>query len=249
MKVYYYIAIMRMYLIILAFTISLATFAQVRDISVQAGVNVPMYKDIESDAVIAVNYGQFYHTGLGFRAGAQWSPSVANINNFFGVPVSFAYRTKARTFRKRLQSGAIGAMYESAYGDAGDMARNLAGGFLLNLFSDMEFFIGVTPGYVSGVSSSHSKTTIWGNSWQYREETWSEKKNNFSISIDAGMCLNYNIWRFDIKVMPAFHYGLTTNYISQKLTEEESVGMKKYSKPLHWFFTFCGGIAYRFKGN
>lgn len=62
---------------------------------------------------------------------------------------------------------------ESAYAEAGDIARNMAGGFLMSLFSDMEFFAGLTPGYVAGSSSIPSKSA-WGDSWQYRAETWTE---------------------------------------------------------------------------
>ena len=49
--------------------IGLSAAAQVKDISLSAGVNVPIYKDLESDAVINVSYGQFFRNGLGFRAG------------------------------------------------------------------------------------------------------------------------------------------------------------------------------------
>ena len=84
---------------------SLTAFAQVQDISVLAGVNVPMYKGIESDAVVAVNYGRFYHKGLGFRVGLQWSPSVADIDNSFGIPVAFSYRTGIRGLPERLRAG------------------------------------------------------------------------------------------------------------------------------------------------
>lgn len=239
---------MKVYLTSILLALSLTTYAQVRDISVLAGVNVPLYKGIESDAVIAVNYSQFYHKGLGFRIGAQWSPSVADIDNSFGLPVSFAYRTKSRTTREKLQSGAAGSVhtmdYGPVYGEADDRVRNMAGGFLMNLFSDMEFFIGITPGYVSGTSSNPSKM-IYGSSLLYREESWTDKKNAISVSIDAGMCLNYSIWRFDIKVMPAFHYNLTANYIYNKSTVEEDIVVREYTRPLHWFFSLSGGIAYR----
>ena len=107
-----------------------------------------------------------------------------------------------------------------------------------------EFFIGITPGYVSGASSNPSKM-IYGSSLLYREESWTDKKNAISVSIDAGMCLNYSIWRFDIKVMPAFHYNLTANYIYNKSTVEEGIVVREYTRPLHWFLSLCGGIAYR----
>ena len=192
----------RTILIILLFFLPLSAFAQIRDISVLAGVNVPMDRGVESDAVIAVNYGQFSHSGLGFRIGAQWSPSVADIDNSFGIPVAFAYRTRTRSTKGRLQSG------------------------------------------VAGSSSTPSKSA-WGDYWQHHATTWTEKGSAFSLSIDAGMCLNYSIWRFDIKLIPAFHYSLTDNYIYHKSMPEE--GIREYSRPLGWFFTFSGGIAFRFE--
>lgn len=125
------------------------------------------------------------------------------------------------------------------------MARSMAAGFLMSPFSDMEFFAGLTPGYVAVASDIPSKSA-WGGSWQYQAVTWTEKGTAFSLSIDAGMCLDYSIWRFDIKLIPAFHYNLTDIYIYHKSTVEESAGMREYSRPLGWFFTFSGGIAYRF---
>ena len=239
---------MRTILIILLFFLPLSAFAQIRDISVLAGVNVPMDRGVESDAVIAVNYGQFSHSGLGFRIGAQWSPSVADIDNSFGIPVAFAYRTRARSTKGRLQSGVAGTMdsidYESANSGGRNIAMSMASGFLMSLFSDMEFFAGLTPGYVAGSSSTPSKSA-WGDYWQHHATTWTEKGSAFSLSIDAGMCLNYSIWRFDIKLMPAFHYSLTDNYIYHKSMPEE--GIREYSRPLGWFFTFSGGIAFRFE--
>ena len=44
-------------IIITAMLIGLSAAAQVKDISLSAGVNVPIYKDLESDAVINVSYG------------------------------------------------------------------------------------------------------------------------------------------------------------------------------------------------
>ena len=176
-----------------------------------AGVNVPMDRGVESDAVIAVNYGQFSHSGLGFRIGAQWSPSVADIDNSFGIPVAFAYRTRTRSTKGRLQSGVAGAMdsidYESANSGGRDIAMSMASGFLMSLFSDMEFFAGLTPGYVAGSSSTPSKSS-WGDYRQHHATTWTEKGSAFSLSIDAGMCLNYSIWRRHKGIQQAFRLVL-----------------------------------------
>ena len=76
-----------------------------RDAGFTVGVNVPMYKGVEADATVGFTYGQFYYNGLGFRAGFQYTPSVAEVDHDFGVPVAFAYRTGTRSRRARLESG------------------------------------------------------------------------------------------------------------------------------------------------
>lgn len=198
-----------------------------------------------------LNYGQFYRSGFGFRAGVQWSPSVANVDNAFGIPIAFAFRTKARSNIERLYNGARGASVVldsySRYGSDDDyMARDVAGGFLLNLFRDMEFFAGVTPGYVFGNSSSVSRAS-WGDSWQYWEDSWTEKKQSFSLTLDAGLCLNYSIWRFDIKLIPAFHFNPIGNYAYHVSSGQKDIGTQSSGiQPLRWFFTFSGGLSFRF---
>ena len=160
-------------------------------------------------------HGQFHYNGLGFRTGFQYAASTANINDVFGVPVAFAYRTKSKSARERFETGATGArdavLYRHPYGSGN--AAGFLGGFLVNLFSDMEFFAGMTPGYIAGASETPGRIS-WGASRPYWEDTWVEKKNAFSLTLDAGMTLNYSIWRFDLKLTPAFHYNSrTTTFI------------------------------------
>lgn len=226
--------------------------AQTRDIGMQVGVNVPMSRKagIGSDILFGIGYGQFYKNGLGFRTGIQYSASVADINDAFGVPIAFAYKTRSRSSGERFEAGASGArnamVYRGSYGDGRDATRGFLGGFLLNLFSDTEFFAGITPGYVAGSSGSPFKAS-WGNTWQYWEETYVEKKYAFSLTLDAGLSLNYSIWRFDLKLTPAIHYHLTDNFIFHSTVGETGVGVKTDSTtPLRWFFTLNGGIAFRF---
>lgn len=224
--------------------------AQTRDIGVNVGVNVPLYKGVENDIIIGVNYGQFRQNGLGFRAGLQYGPSLADINDYFGLPVAFAWRTQAKTASERLHSGTAGAMesagnlvYGRTYYDSSDIARGLIGGFLMNLFSDLEFFAGVTPGFYAGKSNNPEKAH-WGN---WTETSWTERKNAFSFTLDAGMCLNYSIWRFDIKLIPVFHYNLMNSLIHHVDRSGADGAMKSGEvTPLHWTFTMSGGLAYRF---
>ena len=244
---------MRVQSLILALAASLLcsnVFAQTRDIGLQVGLNMPVSQKarIGSDVMLGVNYGHFYYNGLGFRTGLQYSASTADINDVFGVPVAFAYRTHSKSANERFQTGAAGArdavIYRHPY-DSRDAASFLSG-FLLNLFSDMEFFAGATPGYIAGASETTSRAS-WGSSWQYWEDTWVEKKYVFTLTLDAGMTLNYSIWRFDLKLTPAFHYNLTNNYLYHVSSGEKgTVIIKDSTTPLRWFFTLNGGLAFKF---
>ncbi len=225
-------------------------FAQTRDIGLQVGLNVPMSDKsmIGSDMMLGVSYGQFHYNGLGFRAGVQYAASTADINDVFGVPVAFAYRTKSKSARERFETGATGArdavLYRHPYGSGN--AAGFLGGFLVNLFSDMEFFAGMTPGYIAGASETPGRIS-WGASRPYWEDTWVEKKNAFSLTLDAGMTLNYSIWRFDLKLTLAFHYNLTNNYLYHVDSGENGPEvLKSTTTPLRWFFTLNGGLSFRF---
>ena len=214
--------------LILALAASLIAFngwAQTRDIALMVGFNTPLHDGPGpgSDLMLGVNYGQFHYNGLGFRAGLQWNASVANVDDVFGIPLAFAYRTRPRSTDERIQAGAAGAMdtglQRRASGN-GDVGTGMVAGFLLNLFRDMEFSVGVTPGYIAGSAGSLV-----------------EKKGPFSLNLDAGWYLNYNLWRFDLKFMPAIHYNLTGNYVNSYAGN---------AAPLRWFFTLNGGLAFRF---
>jgi hypothetical protein len=221
-------------------------FAQSRDIGLQVGINVPVSQTVRigSDMMLGVSYGQFYYNGLGFRTGVQYAASMASINDVIGVPLAFAYRTRSRSADERFQAGAIGArdamVYRHPYGSS-EKAASFLGGFLLNLFSEAEFFAGVTPGYIIGPSETPSKA-VGASRWS---DTWVEKKHAFSLSLDAGATLNYSIWRFDLKLTPAIHYNLTNNYIYH-LSSGEKGEVVDRTTPLRWFFTLNGGIAFRF---
>ena len=224
-------------------------FAQSRDIGLQVGINLPMSDKsmIGSDLMLGVSYGQFHYNGFGFRAGFQYAASTANINDVFGVPVAFAYRTRSKSAQERFETGASGARDAMIYpGTHRSDAGGIIGAFLVNLFSDMEFFAGVTPGYIAG-ASERPKRTSGGTSMPYWEDTWVEKKNAFSLDLDAGVTLNYSIWRFDLKLTPAFHYNLTGNYLQHVDSGENGPEvLKSTTTPLRWFFTLNGGLSFRF---
>ena len=211
--------------------------AQSRDIGLQVGLNVPMSQKamIGSDVMLGVSYGQFYHNGLGFRTGFQYAARTADIDDVFGIPLAFAYRTRTNSPGERFETGAAGARDAMIYrGTHRSDAVGFLGGFLLNLFSEMEFFAGATPGYIAGDSEIPSQSL------------WVEKKHDFSLTLDAGVTLNYSIWRFDLKLTPAVHYNLTDNYLYHLTVGDAGGAVKETTVPIRWFFTLNGGIAFRF---
>lgn len=217
--------------------------AQHRDISFTVGTYMPMYKGIENDVIIGVNYGVFQNSGLGFRAGLQWAPSVANVDNAFGIPLAIAWRTSSRSSTERLRRGMGGAAGTILYnqGQRQLSAGNILSSFLMNLFSDFEFFAGITPGYIAG-TSSRVHESAGGNNWQYREEHWTEKAQTFSFTLDAGFSINYSIWRIDLKLIPIFHYSLSRNYRYYQSDGQNGIN----ATPLCWFFSMNGGLTFHF---
>ncbi len=212
---------------------------------ITVGANVPMYKNIEGDVVVGLHYGHYYHNGVGFRAGFQYSPTVVDIDNSFGIPLAVTYRTGSRTTSQKLTSAAYGVAM-TQISDVDDALKYGFASFLMNLLDRLEFHAGLTPGYVAGKSrelypSYHSSMGYW-------EKIWTEKNSSFALSADVGFDINFRIWRFDIKLMPTFHYNITNNYryhIQKGLRGSDEV-IRYTVKPIKWFFTFNGGLSFRF---
>ena len=239
----------KLFFVCLLMTLWGNAFAQTRDIGLQVGLNVPMSGQtmIGSEMMLGISYGQFHSNGLGFRTGFQYAASTADINDVFGIPVAFAYRTRSKSTRDRFETGAAGARNQMVYrGTHRSDATGILGGFLINLFSDMEFFAGTTPGYIAGASETPGRTSM-SVSRPYWEDTWVEKKHPFSLTLDAGITLNYSIWRFDLKLTPAFHYNLTNTYLFHISSGGNGPEvLKDTTTPIRWFFTLNGGLAFRF---
>ena len=223
------------------------------DLGFYVGAFVPMYKGQESDVVLGITYGHFNSDGLGFRTGFQLTPSIAEIDNAFGIPVALAYRTRSRDSSRRLERGVEAAGTSFGYDVIMGYSTPLQGAlaaFLANMFSNMEFFAGITPGYISGESSQVS-TASWGQGYMNTDETWTERNGRLSLSLDAGTCFNYRIWRFDLKLSPAFHYNLTRNYIghteSVRFNDGSDIASVSSSEQaFRWFFTLTGGLSFKF---
>ena len=215
------------------------------EIIATVGVNVPMYKNMGGDVVIGLHYGHYYPNGVGFRTGFQYIPTVVDIDNSFSVPLAISYRTGSRSRSQKITSAAYSAAQTQIF-EGGNGLRYGIATFLMNLFDRLEFHAGLTPGYVAGKSrelypSYHSGIDYWN-------KTWTEKPSSFSLSADAGFDISFRIWRFDLKLMPAFHYNITNNYryhIQEGVRGSDEV-LRTTVKPIKWFFTFNGGLAFRF---
>ena len=238
----------RLPLVVLLLSACLGATAQTRDVAFTAGVSVPLYKGVDGDVVRGASFSRYGASGLGWRAGFQYGLQVAEVDEIFGVPIAFGYRTPSRSGTDRLFSGASGAA-ETAISDVFS-GRVITGGglltsFLFNLFSDMEFFAGVTPTWIAGPSSlvATSYTTLFQD--QIVENSWTQKRRPVSLTVDAGMCINYGIWRFDLKLMPVIHFDPFAPLLActERTADDRVISTET---PLRWFFTISGGLAYRF---
>ena len=232
----------------LAFASCLGVTAQTRDVALTAGVSVPMYKGVDGDVVLGLSYSRYGASGLGWRAGFQYGLAVAEVDNLFGLPIAFGYRTPHRSGTDRLFSGASGAVSAATsevFSGRVITGSNLLTSFLFNLFSDIEFFAGVTPTWIAGPSSSVATSYLALYQDQVVENSWTEKRRPMSLTLDAGMCINYSIWRFDLKLMPVFHFDPFAPLLActERTVDERVIPTET---PLHWFFTISGGLAYRF---
>ena len=240
----------RLQIIILAIFVTIPLCAQKPlendEIFATVGVNVPMYKIMESDVVVGLHYGHYYPNGVGFRTGFQYIPTVVDIDNSISLPLAVTYRTVSRTTSAKLTSAAYGAARTQGYDGENAFKYGLVS-FLMNLFDRLEFHVGLTPGYVAGKSREIYPSYHYSG-LGYWEKTWTEKPSSFSLSADAGFDISFRIWRFDLKLMPAFHYNLTNNYrynIQEGVRGSDEV-LRTTVKPIKWFFTFNGGLAFRF---
>lgn len=219
------------------------------DIFITVGSNSPLYKDVYAEVIWGINYGHHQNNGFGYQIGFQYAPYVANVDDSFGIPLAVTFRTKSLSGRERIGSAANSAAvsFKDSYYWGGDYVANAVTGFLTGLMDRVEFFAGITPGYVAGPSSGVSKESYTGGGNYWYSEKWTEKPHSFSLSLDAGMNVNFSIWRFDLKVMPAFHYYVTDNYRYHVQRGLVGYGIQNSSdQNLRWFFTISGGLGFRF---
>lgn len=177
----------------------LNTYAQIMDPetyhnNIEAGAGIQGVPNTNNGVNLRLDlsYGYFSGNGIGFRAGATYTPDMYKVGQAVGVPVSFAWRT----FRldKSYSNDTIDYDdYDPDYmlhQDYTDYAKEqVATGFarfLTHIANSIEIDAGITPGCIFGKGTG-----------------------SFYMTGDIGLKTSWRIWRFNLTINPAMHYMLT----------------------------------------
>lgn len=225
-----------------------------QEIRFGVGVRGPVDRSLGwgSSEVIHVSYAHYGQRGLGYRIGAEFMPQNMDVDSYFGVPVAFSARTRARSFSQAvttgLESAAIGAVRDAVYGYE-PTASSILGDFLLGLFNRAEFFAGLTPGYVAGTNVPMHKSYYEAVGGPATSERVMTVGSRLSLSADAGFSMSFRIWRFHLSFVPAVHYFLTQNYVSIESTDYIVGGDASYKvteTPVRFQYSVLGALSFSF---
>ena len=175
-----------------------------------------------------------------------------DIDQYLGIPLYLSWRSGKRTFKEGVKQGAEnaawGTYHNKAYYGTDPNAGTLFGSFLSGLVNRIEFFAGLTPGYIFGAKeASHSYGS--DGSTGIQSEYYSYINNRFSLTADAGLGLSFRIWRFELSVIPSVHYFITDNYREVSVrrdTHDGSTDVFTSDKAKSWQFSIQGGLSFSF---
>ncbi len=164
----------------------------------------------------------YYLENFGFRTGISYINDLEGTSKFFEVPLHFVYRTKVnRDFY-------IGGTVETI--------EELLFKLVLGLMPRQgEFYGGINLGYIE--PGNYMRLAPNGVDW-IKEGFHTERR--FVTTLDAGLRLNYKIWRFNIIGVPYVSYLLTENF---KYYSES--GFDQGYKP-KWFMNATVGLSFQF---
>lgn len=146
-------------LAVISLTGSVASAQKVRsdnqDIRFTAGVRIPIeHSRANSGEVMSLTYGKYNDKGFGFHGGVQWMFENMDINDYLGLPLSVSWSSGRRTFKQTLEDGLENtlrnAYHNKYYYNQNPTVDNVVGSFFTGLFNRIEFFAGLTPGYIFG---------------------------------------------------------------------------------------------------
>lgn len=212
-------------LLITILVIDRNTYAQTRsgrlanDIEACIGIQGVPNSNNGVDMRLDLSYGYFFRNGVGFRAGATYTPQMLKVGKAIGAPISFAWRTS--DLDKNYNDDRIDYDdYDSRYmlhQDYPDYVKEqMVSGFarfLTHLASSIEVDAGITPGYLSG-----------------------KRADSFYMTGDIGLKTSWRIWRMNLTINPAMHYLLT-----------DKINMGKYkiclSQHERWQLSLVFGVS------
>lgn len=188
---------------------------------IEAGIGIQGVPNSNNgvDMRLDLSYGYFFRNGIGFRAGATYTPQMLKVGKAIGAPISFAWRTS--DLDKNYNDDRIDYdYYDSRYmlhQDYPDYVREQMvsefARFLTHLASSIEVDAGVTPGYLSG-----------------------KRADSFYMTGDIGLKTSWRIWRMNLSINPAMHYLLT-----------DKINMGKYkiclSQHERWQLSLVFGVS------
>lgn len=225
-----------------------------KEFKFEVGVQGPMKKSFEMEPSVTLSYAHFRPSGFGWRAGLQYMPVYAEIDEFIGLPLSISWRTRTISNRQRLQNTAVAAGYTVmdwfwdwvwGWEDSEDLLPRMLAAVAFGLFSRGEFSIGVTPGLVMG--DDHMTEWTYPSSSQLQYERYGvHKRTDAYLSLDASYTMSWRIWRFNLHLTPGFHYNLVNTFKEYSYREYASSTAESTSKPLRWMFSVNGGLSWMF---
>lgn len=216
------------------------------------GIRGPVDKNLrnwEASEVVSLSYAKYNSRGLGLRTGLEFMVENMGVDTYFGVPVAFSARTRARSFSESvttgLESATIGAVRDAVYGYE-PTAKSVLGDFFFGLFNRAEFFAGLTPGFIAGTNTPREIS--------YEETRTIEKTMNlqhrFSLTADVGFSMSFRIWRFNLGFVPAVHYYLTKNFLDVRETSLVAGGDGEAASvtetPVRFQYSVLGALSFSF---
>lgn len=212
------------------------------EICAVAGMYTSLNNGSGPDALLGVSYANYSLKGLGFRTGVQYCPEVANVDNWFGLPVSVSWRTPLNGSRRAVQRGleGLGSYADDIrYGmNSNGNMRDAASSFLINLFSRAEFFAGLTPCWFAGDSEVRDVTYAMSGVDVLSYLEGPQVNSHFGLTADAGASISFRVWRFCLNLTPAFHYNLVnsvSDFNSRRSDPTEN---------MRWFFSMSFGLSF-----
>lgn len=222
-----------------------------QDIRFSAGVRIPIENTSATESeVMTLTYGRYFYNGMGFRTGVQWMFENMDINDYLGLPLSVSWSSGRRTFKQTLEDGLENtlrnAYHNKYYYNQNPTVDNVVGSFFTGLFNRIEFFAGLTPGYIFGPNDDSPRHGTYGG---VKGESYMYIKNRFSLTADAGLGLSFRIWRFELSAIPSVHYFITDNYRDMYITRYTQAGgtdVYTSDKAKSWQFSIQGGLSFTF---